>query len=375
MPKLFDDIRPYHDAEVSEALKTYGSHPMIKALLHFTFPEKNFSEIKKILNECHSIKDFQTKIIYHSVKNVIEKSSDGFTTSGFNNLEPNKPYLFISNHRDIILDTSLLNVALFENGLVMTASAIGDNLVKKPFLLALSKLNRNFLIKRGVAPREMLQNSITVSNYIKHLLKEENRSVWIAQREGRTKDGNDKTQQGVLKMIGLASGKQDVLTYLAELNIVPVAISYEFDPTDMLKMPELMAKHYDIEYKKSNNEDFNTILKGVMGQKKRMHIAVGPLLNNEILALKEQNETVNKQLQLVADVIDKHIHSLYKLWPTNYIAYDMLTKTNTFKDKYTLKQLRQFKRRIAKRVEDNNTVALENFLKMYANPVKNQHKL
>lgn len=370
----FDSIRPFHDNEVNIALREVIHHPMIKALLQFAFPEKEPQEITDIVLSCQSIRDFQTRVIYFAVKNVIEKSSDGFTTSGFEKLKPGTPYLFVSNHRDIILDTSLLNVALYEHNLLMTASAIGDNLVQKPFLLALSKLNRNFLIKRGLSPREMLQSSRLVSDYIQNLLFNENRSVWIAQREGRTKNGNDETQQGVLKMIALANNTSGVMEYFKTLKLVPVSISYELDPTDVLKMPELMAKHYDIEYVKSNNEDFNSILKGVTGQKKRMHISVGDSLDAELEAIAASGEPVNKQFQILADKIDAQIHKNYRLWPTNYIAYDLLNGTDTFANRYSEKEKRQFERRLERRVEEGNTVAMQNFLAMYANPVLNSLK-
>ncbi len=370
----FDEIRPYNDDEVHEALKRSIDHPIIKALINFTFPDKDTDEVKEIVLSCHSIRDFQTKIIYQSVRNIIETTSGGFTYSGFDKLEPNTAYLYISNHRDIILDTSLLNVALYENNLVMTASAIGDNLVNKPFLLALSKLNRSFLIRRQLTPREMLTSSKLISEYIQNLLFEENRSVWIAQREGRTKDGNDITQQGVLKMLALAKGEENVMQYFKKLKIVPVSISYEYDPTDVLKMPELMAKHYDQEYVKSNNEDFNTILKGATGKKRRMHINAGNIIDVELDRIKYSGEPVNKQFQMLADTIDKKIHQGYKLWPSKYIAHDILNNTNRFCDKYTEEEKKMFERRIERRIDANNKVMLENFLAMYANPVTNKLK-
>lgn len=342
---------------------------MIKALLHFSFPDVPQDEVNQILESCNSIRDFQTKVIYYSVKSVLERSSEGFTTSGFDRLESGTPYLFISNHRDIILDTSLLNVALFENHLLMTASAIGDNLVQKPFLLALSKLNRNFLILREQSPRKMLESSRLVSGYIKELLLENKRSVWIAQREGRTKDGNDQTQQGVLKMLALACDEKHLMDYFKKLKIVPVSISYEYDPTDILKMPELLAKHYDREYTKTSNEDFNSILKGALGQKKRIHIAAGEILHDVLDKIMASDEPANGQLQLVADEIDRQIHLNYKLWPPNYIAYDLFNKTNRFGDRYTEKELRQFQRRLERRVDKNHEAAMNSFLAMYANPV------
>ena len=172
----YDDIRFYNDVEVQDALKEYVKHPMIKGLLHYTFPNVAFQKIEEKVLACGSIRDFQTQVIYHTVQKVLSKSSEGLSYSGFERLQKDESYLYISNHRDIVLDTSLLNVVLYESDLKMTASAIGDNLVKKPFLLALSKLNRNFLVKRGLGPREMLQSSQKLSEYIKQLLVEEKRS-------------------------------------------------------------------------------------------------------------------------------------------------------------------------------------------------------
>ncbi|WP_247716500.1 1-acyl-sn-glycerol-3-phosphate acyltransferase [Sinomicrobium weinanense] len=370
----YKEIRPYLDSEVRGALEEHKDHPMIRALLYFTFPDKSQEEIGEILASCNSVSDFQAKVIYQSVKNVLEKSSEGFFTSGFEKLKPDTSYLFISNHRDIVMDTSLLNVALLENHLVMTASAIGDNLVKKPFLLALSKLVRNFLIQRGLSPREMLESSRNVSGYIRHLLKDENRSVWIAQREGRTKDGNDQTQQGVLKMLALASDEEEIMDYFKKLRIAPVSISYEYDPTDLLKMPELMARHYDLEYVKTSNEDFNSILKGALGQKKRICIKIGDVLDTELDEIKNRNEPINRQFQMLADHIDEQIHKNYRLWPTNYLAYDLLNGTAKYADKYNEKEKRQFERRLERRVGEGNHVARQNFLAMYANPVVNRMK-
>ena len=265
----FDAIRPYYDTEVNNGIKSLVNHPMMRAIMNFTFPDIEDEDWKNQLLKTHSIRDFQCNFIYQSVQKVLENSSEGLTTSGFEKLEKNTPYLFISNHRDIILDTSILNVSLFDHGLVMTASAIGDNLVKKDFLLNLSKLNRNFLVQRGLPPRELLQSSKLMSEYIGKLILTENRSVWIAQREGRTKDGNDATHQGVLKMLGMGSNEENLMEYFKKLQIVPVSISYEYDPTDALKMPQLMAEAKAEKYVKEKNEDFITLLSGIIGQKKR----------------------------------------------------------------------------------------------------------
>jgi 1-acyl-sn-glycerol-3-phosphate acyltransferase len=264
----YDHIRPYHDNEVNQALKAIGSHPMVKSMLKFIYPQANEEYIEEQLANCNSIRDFQTSIITRGIQNVLSRSSHGLTTSGFDKLEKDTAYFYISNHRDILLDTCLINISLFYNDLIMTASAIGDNLVKKSFLMELARLNRNFLVQRDLGPREMLKSSKLMSEYMSEKVLVDNRSIWIAHREGRTKDGNDLTQQGVLKMIALGRGETPTFDYFKKIKIVPIAISYEFDPTDMYKMPELMAKHYEEEYIKSSNEDFNSILKGLTGQKK-----------------------------------------------------------------------------------------------------------
>jgi 1-acyl-sn-glycerol-3-phosphate acyltransferase len=347
---------------------------MMKALMSFAFPDVEESVWAEQLRKTHSKRDFQVNFIYPAVQKVLEKSSDGLTTSGFEKLDKHTPYLYISNHRDIILDTSLINVSLYDHGLVMTASAIGDNLVQKAFLHILSRLNRNFLVQRGLSPRELLQSSKLMSEYIYQLLLRENRSVWIAQREGRTKDGNDTTQQGVLKMLAMASDEENLMDYFKKIKIVPVSISYEYDPTDMLKMPRLMAEANDEVYIKEKNEDFMTLISGIMGQKKRIHIEVGDVLDAELDKIAEGQGNQNKQIQALAQVIDDSILSSYRLWPTNYIAYDLLNETNQFASHYTEKEKLLFERRLEMRIDIENKIVREGFLAMYANPVVNKMK-
>lgn len=370
----FDAIRPFYDAEINPAIQKVIDHPMMKALMNFAFPDVEEQQWKEQLRKTHSIRDFQCNFIYKALMQVLQKTSEGMTTSGFENLEPNTSYLFISNHRDIILDTSLLNACLFDNGLVMTASAIGDNLVQKEFLHVLSKLNRNFLVQRGLSPREMLQSSKLLSEYIGQLLLRENRSVWIAQREGRTKDGNDATHQGVLKMLGMGSDEENLMDYFKKVKIVPVSISYEYDPTDALKIPQLMAEANKQIYIKEKNEDFMTLMSGIMGQKKHIHIHVGKVLDTEIDVIKSEFDNTNKQIQALAQVIDDSILQSYKLWPTNYIAYDLLYKTNKFQHLYNENEKSLFERRLEMRIDENDPIQRDGFLAMYANPVVNKLK-
>ncbi len=371
----YDSIRFYDDDEVNDRLKVIAHHPMFKSLTHFTFPDKTEEEILEILLSIHSIQEFHEKVIGQTMDRVLETSSEGLTVSGFEKLDPNTSYLYISNHRDILLDTSLLNVSLLHQKMVMTASAVGNNLVQKSFLLDLAKLNRNFIVKRDVSPRDLLLSSKLMSEYIQHLVKEENRSVWIAQREGRTKDGNDATHSGVLKMIAMANDNGNVLDYLKSLRIVPVSISYEYDPTDKLKMPQLMAQLQDIEYIKDKNEDFINLMSGVVGQKKRIHIHVGSVLDQELEDIKSETDNSAKQIQMLTKVIDKQIISNYKLWPTNYIAYDLLNETNTYESLYNEQEKQLFLRRLEMRVGKDNPVVVQKFLEMYANPVVNKNNL
>jgi len=370
----FDSIRPFYDAEINAAIQDTVNHPMMKALMNFTFPDVDDSVWKEQLRKTHSIRDFQCNFIYHSIKKVLEKSSEGLSTSGFETLEKNTSYLFISNHRDIILDTSLLNASLFDHGLVMTASAIGDNLVKKAFMNTLAKMNRNFLVQRGLSPRELLQSSKLLAEYIGQLLLRENRSVWIAQREGRTKDGNDATHPGVLKMLAMGSDEENLMDYFKKIKIVPVSISYEYDPTDALKMPQLMAEANNEVYVKDKNEDFTTLLSGIMGQKKRIHIHVGKVLDTELDSIATEFENSNKQIQALAQTIDESILKSYKLWPTNYIAYDILNETNEFSHLYSESEKSLFERRLDMRIDNSNPIELQSFLAMYANPVVNKMK-
>ena len=370
----FKTIRPYYDREVAEVLLKIKDHSFMKAMLAYGFPNLSESERVRLLLSCKSIFDFQTKIMYQVVKKAAEKSIAEFTHEGFDRLDSQKAYVFISNHRDIVLDTSLLNVTLHDYNLKMTASAMGDNLLKKKYLRKLAMLNRNFVIFRNLPPREALEHSKVVSEYIRNCVFVDNRSVWTAQREGRTKDGNDRTQQGVLKMLSLATPEGiSTLQYFKKLNIVPVSISYEFDPTDMLKIPALMAQHYGIAYVKSKKEDFENILQGWVGQKGRVHMSIGKPLDEELDQIEREHTHINRQLQAVAELLDEAIHTQYKLFPANYIAYDLLNSSDNYKDFYNDKEIRQFERRMSNRSKSDDSLSQKKFLEMYANPVSNKY--
>ncbi len=367
----FDSIRPFYDSEANAAIGKIIDDPMLEAMMNFTFPSDTPSHWKDLMRHTHSLRDFQINFIYPALMKVLERSSEGLSTDGFEMLEPNTAYLFISNHRDIILDTSLLNACLYEKGLVMTTSAIGDNLIKKPFLHTLSRLNRNFAIRRGLSGRALFESSLMVSEYIHKSLLRENRSVWTAQREGRTKDGNDSTHKGVLKMLTLAEGGDNPFGFFEKIRVVPVSISYEYDPTDILKMPELLAKSRDEKYVKSENEDFVNLLRGIMGTKKRIHIQVNGTLDQEIRTISSADSSQAEKLAQLASLIDLKIWSGYRLWPSNYIAHDLLHGTSHYGTFYTQAEKEALEKRLHGKVDTTNPFLVKSFLSMYAYPVDN----
>lgn len=371
----FDSIRPFYDAEANQAIRQIIDDPMLEAMMNFSFPNDTQMQWKDRLIHTHSLRDFQINFIYPGLMRVLEKSSDGLSTGGFEKLEPNTAYLFVSNHRDIILDTSLLNACLYENGLVMTTSAIGDNLIKKPFLYTLSRLNRNFAIRRGLTGRALLESSQLVSAYIRKSLLQENRSVWTAQREGRTKDGNDITHRGVLKMLTLAEDGNNPFGFFEKIRLVPISISYEYDPTDILKLPELLAKSRQEKYVKSENEDFLNLLRGIMGTKKRIHIEVNGTLDDEIHQIAKDNSNQTEKLSQLAELIDHSIWKGYKLWPSNFIAYDLLEGNEAHHEHYSEAEKEAFQKRIQEKLNSNSPEELQNFLCMYAFPVINKQKV
>lgn len=367
----FDKIRPFYDREVNAAIRSILNEPMLKTIMDFAFPDMTEAAWKAALSDIHTTQDFQAQIVSKILYRVLSATSSGVSTSGFENLDTNTAYLYISNHRDIVLDTSLLNLTLFEHNMILTASAIGDNLVRMPFLNTLAKINRNFLVLRGLSPRELLMSSKLMSEYILSLVDTDNRSVWLAQREGRTKDGNDLTHPGILKMLSIAAGKGNLVAYFKKLNIVPVSISYEYDPTDILKIPELLAKKRNEKYEKSENEDFNSIAKGIMGQKKGIHIHVGKPLNEALDSI-ENVDNANQQIKMITQMLDREIVGNYKLWTSNYIAADLLTQTTAYSAFYTAEEKAFFVERMEKRIDTSNQHIVEQFLAMYANPISHK---
>ncbi len=373
--QYFDSIRPYRDNEMTEVFEQLMNEESFKQLLNFLFPHIKIEDFYKKLLSLKSIKDFQINVIYPYIKDVIKSTTHGVSAEGFEKLDPTKSYIFISNHRDIVLDSAFLNILLHDHGHETCEIAIGDNLLIYPWITKLVRLNKSFMVKRNLPARQMLQSSKLLSEYIRYNLTERNSSVWIAQREGRSKDGNDKTQTSLLKMLNL-SGSKTFSENFQDLQIVPLSISYEYDPCDYLKANEFLLKKQNPEYKKTQEDDLKHMGSGIKGRKGRVNFNIGTPLNHELEALNSLDK--NEQLNKLAELIDEQIHNNYKLWPGNFIAADIINNNNYFAEKYSEEEEKTFHEYIDEhisRLKTNEAQFIkQSLMEMYANPVKNFYK-
>lgn len=369
----FDDIRPYTDKEVRSKIRLMIKDPVFdEVLMHMFKSRPKVQMVKMQLRMVRNIRQLQGTFVYDMIRRIINKTSGGLTCTGIEKLDKKKPYLFISNHRDIVLDPAFLNLLIFDKGMNTTQVAVGNNLLLYDWIEHALKLNRAFVVKRNLPPRELMKASKKVSHYIRKSVVEDNISVWIAQREGRTKDGNDKTQASMLKMLNL-SNKEGLNEGFNELNIVPVSISYEIEPCGLAKLKEVIKKeHYG--QKKTSKDDLKSMSMGMFNPKDRMRFSFGePLkINFDDASTKAEQ---NNQIEEIAKQVDKHIYTNFKLWPNNYIAYDMLMQEHRFKDKYTGEEEKKFQIMVEQAMVNIDfpiTDIQERFLKLYANPVINR---
>jgi hypothetical protein len=340
-------------------------------LAKYIFPNTDISETRTAVREIRTTDAFQRTVMYFANRQMILRSMTNLTGDGLEGLDPEKNYLFVSNHRDIMLDSSLLQFLLHCSGFRTTEISFGSNLMSTQLLVDIGKSNKMFKVIRSSNIRDIIRNSLLLSEYIRHTLTEKGESVWIAQRNGRTKDGNDVTDQGIIKMFCM-SRKDDPVVSAAELNITPVAVSYETEPCDFLKVRELYLAHKYGKYIKQPGEDLHSILTGIREPKGLVHLNVCKPLSKEELdgAYKNPNEFY----KTVASLIDRRIHSHYRLHGNNYIAHDLRSKRDTFSDRYTPEERERFLARCARLLEqvDGDSGTLTSlFLGMYATPVDN----
>ena len=372
----FDDIRPLNNNEVKDAIEALVTNEDFERAFRYIKPDVNWKEFSETMRSFKTKEDFKSKLAYEAVMMVANKTTFSLTISGRSRLpKDKKPCTFISNHRDIVLDASFLNVMLYDVGYGMTQVAIGDNLMIRPWIETLVRLNNSFIVKRGVSVRQMLDVSRTLSAYIRHTINETKESIWIAQREGRAKDSNDRTQGSVLKMLNM-SGDKDIVSNIMDLNIFPVAISYECDPCDFLKAKEFQMKRDDPNYVKSQRDDLLSMETGILNNKGRVHFTLTQPINDQLAALDKDMEK-NELIATIANIIDKEIYKHYRFYPCNYVAYDMLTGTKRFSSNYGLRDKKHFEEylqgQLDKIVLPNKDEAFlrTKILEMYTNPLKN----
>ncbi|MCL2246541.1 MAG: 1-acyl-sn-glycerol-3-phosphate acyltransferase [Lentimicrobiaceae bacterium] len=370
MTSHFDNIRPYTDAEVPAAMRRIAGSEYLPALCKFVFHEKTLSEVQEILLACKNTDDFQVNVMHQFNKQVIIQTIKQFTCSGLEYLDPKKTYLFVSNHRDIVLDASLLQSALHNEGFRTTEITFGSNLMNPQLVVDIGKSNKMFKVIREGNAREFYNNSVHLSEYIRFTLIQKGESVWIAQRNGRTKDGNDATDQGIIRMFCM-SNRKNLVESLAELNIVPIAVSYQWESCDMFKTKELYFSKEGAKYVKQKNEDLTSILTGITQQKGNVHFSIcKPIEKEEYNAFSLEAE--NKFYNHIAHLIDEKIYRNYKLWNTNYIAHDLRSGTSKFSAHYTPEEKDRFLQRfhhILNQIEGDKVRIGSSFLGIYANPV------
>ncbi|MCK9310699.1 MAG: 1-acyl-sn-glycerol-3-phosphate acyltransferase [Bacteroidales bacterium] len=372
----YDDIRPFRDEELPEVIDRLLQDPQFCAFIPLVAPDVTIDAMKAQLRQLKGVLDFQQKVMHPIVRSVARKTTDSLDLSGFKNLDKSHPYTYVSNHRDIILDSAFLDILLIEKGLDTFGIAIGDNLLIYPWISDLVRINKSFLVKRGLPVRQQLEASLELSSYMHDTIEEKNQSIWIAQREGRAKDSNDRTQVSILKMLNLG-GSGSVLENIASMNIVPVSISYEYDPCDFLKAKEMQQKRDDPDYKKSQKDDIQNMKTGLMGYKGRVFYKVSPCISEELLKM-EGGMHKNELYEKVANLMDSRIHINYHLYPGNYIAADMLDGIDRFSQSYSASEKEHFATYIKQQLEKidlknkDEHFLQKSMLEMYSNPLRNK---
>lgn len=366
----FDVIRPYNEQEIREAIPRIIDDPTFQAMLDYLFESEKKKLVISNLRNAKNITEFQNALTLPSVLSILEKTTEGISHSGFDNINKDTRYTYLGNHRDIVLDSSILGLLHLQLNFSIPQSAWGNNLMVSPLIVDLGKSNQMITVFRGGSRKELLLNSQRLSAYIRKTVTEPNKSIWIAHSKGRSKNGIDKTDVSILKMLTL-SGGADIKNRLTELNITPVTISYEWEPCDAMKVREIYLSR-DHNYVKSDDEDFNSIIGGLTGDKGFIHLTMGTPLNEEIQKIDLQGINNNEFVAKVANLVDKQIYANYKLWPSNYLAHDLLVGSSEFSEHYnnnTKTILENRYKNAALIAQHDNKDIRELFLLLYANPV------
>ncbi len=376
VPAEFDDIRAYYDEEIASTIEDLLKQPEIVPIIHMLLGSDQAEAFLKGLPRMETVRDFQSSIIVTLLTALEMKTCKSVNLYGCENIDASKGHVMITNHRDIVLDSAFLNEHLFLKGFETTQIGIGNNLLIYPWIEKLVRANKSFIVKRDGTIKEQLTISKKLSQYICLVVRDNNESIWLAQREGRAKDSDDRTQHSVIKMLAM-SAEGDFVSSMNELNLLPVAINYEYDPCDYLKAKEMLQKRNNPDFKKSPADDLMSMKTGILGVKGRVSYVVAPQLvfGQEVNELPRQD-----RFTYVAEAIDKAIHSHYILYPNNYIAADLMTGEANFADKYTDEEKAAFIKYVEGRVamvdlqDKDDDFLREKIYTMYGNPALNQFK-
>ena len=376
IPKEFDDIRPWEEDDLPEAYDRLLSNEQFISVLDYLYPGVPVDTLAKKMRSCKNGYEFQLAFSYDFVGNVLKKGSSGFEMDS-QNIDNTKRYTFVSNHRDIVLDSAILDKFLIDAKFTTTCEiAIGDNLLSLPWIKDLVRVNKSFIVERGLPMRQMLMSSKLLSDYMHFAVNEKHENIWIAQREGRAKDSNDRTQEAVLKMMAMG-GNGSVVDRLKDLHIVPLAISYEYDPCDFLKAREFQMKRDVADWKKGPQDDIVSMQTGIIGYKGHVHYQCAKCIDGFLDTIASDVPKTDIY-RLVAEHIDKSIYKGYMLYPGNYVALDILNGSADFAGKfYTSEQKAQFETYIAAQLakidipSKDDDFLRERMLTMYANPLRN----
>ncbi len=367
----FSRIEPYSEDKVHEALVRMLANPVFQEMLDYLFPKEIHMKLRQDLLAAQSSLEFQKLFMYTGLKSVLKKTTTkGMGVTNTEYISDGRPVSYVANHRDILLDSALLQVALVDLGLETSEISFGSNLNVSAFINDFGRINRMFMVFREGSPRELLQNAQNLSAYIQHTLENKKRSIWIAHRKGRTKDGLDKTDLGVLKML-ISCHKESIREAVKSLDIVPLSISYEWEPCDVLKVRELYFKEKG-GYTKEADEDIHSVIGGITGQKGGINLAFCQPVN-EIVDTFDLLKGKNPFLNQVIAFMDNQIIENYKLWPSNYYAFDLAEKSNRYSDRYSQETKEIFEERLSKcerLIGEESDRIKDLFLDIYANPVR-----
>ncbi|MBP5347951.1 MAG: acyltransferase [Bacteroidaceae bacterium] len=378
IPAEFENMRSFQDSEVRGAIKTLLNDPSFVKIVRKMVKGVPIWALKLYTMRFNTVNGFQTGMIYPILKKILRTATTGFSADFDALPKGREDFIYLSNHRDIVLDSAFLDYVLLLDNKYSVEIGIGNNLLIHPWIETLVRLNRSFVVNRSATAAELLESSQQLSRYIRFVIEDQKRPVWLAQREGRAKDSNDRTQKSVLKMLAM-SGPDDmsISQRLQSLHICPLTISYEYDPCDWLKAAEFQMKRDNPGFKKSKQDDLTNMKTGIWGYKGHMHYQVAQPIDNEIAAL-DESVPRNQFLDLVAAIIDKHIFKGYRIYPCNRIALDMLNGDNSQSAYYTEQDKKEFQEYLdgqlgkIKIPNPDWEYLKERILTMYANPLINQ---